>query len=224
MSGQVEDKVLASLAGKPAVLYSVESFLDSGVVSDLVFVYRDAEQREKLSGLLEGTTLNLHWAQGGKERQNSVYNALKSLPEEIEYVFIHDCARPLVGVEQLKALREAVEADKAACLAHRVVDTIKDAGAPAETSRKLKLADLDRSRLWGMETPQVFERVLITGAYRQVIEENLSVTDDTAAVALQGHTVTLVENPRSNPKLTTPEDFAYIEFLLKRYSSTNSKS
>jgi 2-C-methyl-D-erythritol 4-phosphate cytidylyltransferase len=65
-----------------------------------------------------------------------------------------------------------------------------------------------------MDTPQVFTYELITQAYARVIKRNLAITDDIAAVELLKHPVALLENDRPNPKLTTPADLAYLEFLL----------
>ena len=78
------------------------------------------------------------------------------------------------------------------------------------------MSTLDRSRLWAMETPQVFSRELITRAYARVAAKQFRVTDDVQAVELLGQPIALFENPHPNPKLTTPADFAYLEFLLSK--------
>ena len=65
-----------------------------------------------------------------------------------------------------------------------------------------------------METPQVFARKLICRAYARVAERRLTITDDAAAVELLKHPIALLENPYANPKLTTPADLPYLEFLL----------
>ncbi|HWZ94877.1 MAG TPA: 2-C-methyl-D-erythritol 4-phosphate cytidylyltransferase, partial [Opitutaceae bacterium] len=70
--------------------------------------------------------------------------------------------------------------------------------------------------LWAMETPQVFSRDLITRAYARVAAKKLRITDDVQAVELLGQPIALLENPHPNPKLTTPADFAYLEFLLSK--------
>ena len=82
-------------------------------------------------------------------------HALAALPADIEHVFIHDCARPLIRAEQLVALHKIDRREHAVVLAHRVTDTIKEHRDDA------RLRTLDRSRLWAMETPQVFARDLI---------------------------------------------------------------
>lgn len=217
MKGQVADKVLTPLGGRPLFLHSLEAFRRSGIVDQVVITYRDAEQRDGLERALENHPregLQIHWAIGGKERQDSVFNALTELSLLVEYVFIHDCARPFLKDEILCELRDAVMHDKAAVLCHRVADTIKKASATRRTRRKRVLRDVPRASLWAMETPQAFERELITDAYRRLRFAGTTVTDDTAAASLQGHLVTLVENPYPNPKLTVPSDLPYLEFLL----------
>jgi 2-C-methyl-D-erythritol 4-phosphate cytidylyltransferase len=73
---------------------------------------------------------------------------------------------------------------------------------------------VDRSNLWAMETPQVFSRDLIVRAYAKVAARKRKITDDASAVELLGKPIALLENPHPNPKLTSPADLAYAEFLL----------
>ena len=218
MGRHVEDKILAPIAGKPVVLYSLQAFVRSGAVDEIVMVYRDEPQRSLLANVIDGEPLgvvSLRWTQGGVERQDSVWNALEDIREQIGNVYIHDCARPLIRVATLTALQKALSGNKAVCLAHRLSDTILKATPEATSSHKGRLEKLDRDRLWAMETPQVFERRLITEAYRKVRLDGRKVTDDASAAIWAGHEVTLVENPHPNIKLTVPEDLAYAEFLLK---------
>lgn len=224
MKGTVPDKVLAPLAGRTALEHSLRAFHEAAVVEHYMFVVRDAEQQAAIAAALldSRAPLNLpaattFFAMGGHERQDSVYNGLHELSLLVDNVFIHDCARPLITPDNLRALLDVVVRDKAAVLAHRVTDTIKQAPIRKRGGlRRLRLRDLRRDTLWAMETPQVFARELIIEAYRQLRLEDLRVTDDAAAVATLGHPVTLVENPHPNPKLTHPEDFAFVELLLQR--------
>src|SRR5690606_26217394 len=89
---------------------------------------------------------------GGRERKNSVMNALVSLPDDIAFVFIHDCARPLIRPDQLVSLHKIVRRENAVVLAHRVTDTIKEHTllASGKTRDDSRLRTLDRSRLWAM--------------------------------------------------------------------------
>jgi 2-C-methyl-D-erythritol 4-phosphate cytidylyltransferase len=207
MQGAVEDKVLAPLAGRPVFAYSGASFLESGVADLYVVVYRDLRQMLALSAAAPTPSMLIH---GGRTRQDSVMHALAALPGDIAYVFVHDCARPFVRPEQLVALHEAVRRKNAVVLAHRVAETIKESTGKGSGG----LRTLDRSRLWAMETPQVFARDLIVRAYARVAARGLHVTDDAAAVECLGHSIAVIENIHPNPKLTTPSDMAYMEFLM----------
>lgn len=207
MQGAVADKVLAPLAGRPVFSWSAAAFMQSAIADLYVIVYRDQHQMLELSAYAPTPSVLVH---GGRERQDSVTAALAALPADIEHVFIHDCARPLIRPEQLVALHKIVRREHAVVLAHRVVDTIKEHRADA------RLRTLDRSKLWAMETPQVFSRDLIAKAYARVAEKKLHITDDAQAVEQLGHPIALLENTTPNPKLTTPADLQYLEFLLNK--------
>jgi 2-C-methyl-D-erythritol 4-phosphate cytidylyltransferase len=214
MQGVVTDKVLALLAGRPVFAHSAAAFMQSAVADLYVVVYRDQRQMMELSAYAPTPSVLVH---GGRERQDSVMHALTALPADIEHVFIHDCARPLVRPEQLVALHKIVRREHAVVLAHRVTDTIKEhtvlGGAKGSDAR---LRTLDRARLWAMETPQVFSRELIVRAYTRVANRGRHITDDAQAVEQLGHPIALLENTHLNLKLTTPADLAYLEFLLSR--------
>ena len=213
MEGYVHDKILAPLGGKPVFAHTASTFYRSGVVDTFIVTYRDQAQMVELSAYAPTPTLFVH---GGRDRQHSVAAALAELPEDVKYVFIHDCARPLVRADQLVTLHKIVRDEDAVVLAHRVTDTIK------EHRGEGRLHNLNRKRLWAMETPQVFSRKLICRAYARVAERNLEITDDASAVELLKHPIALLENPYPNPKLTTPADLAYLEFLLSAH--TDSKA
>jgi 2-C-methyl-D-erythritol 4-phosphate cytidylyltransferase len=229
MRAAVADKILAPLAGRPVFAHSAAAFAASGVADFYVVVCRDARQSLELSCYAPTPALLVR---GGRERQDSVANALAHLPDDIDYVFVHDCARPLVHPKQLAALLKVVRRTGAVVLAHRVTDTIKQvplpgrlaAGSAGPPTRRTPqpgapAATLDRARLWAMETPQVFARSLLTRAYEEVQRRKLRITDDAQAVERLGEPVVYLENPHPNPKLTAPADLAYLEFLLSRASS-----
>lgn len=220
MRAAVEDKILAPLAGRPVFAHSVATLVAAGFVARFVVVYRDAAQRARLSRVIERGPARewpVDWVRGGRERQDSVALALRALARRpaIPFVFIHDCARPLVSVEALAQLHEVVQRDGAACLAHRITDTIKQLPKAAATVHRRRLKTIDRQCLWGMETPQAFALKVITAAYTEVQRRRIVITDDVAALeAVTRHGVTLVENSQPNPKITVPADLAYAEFLL----------
>lgn len=223
MRGSVPDKIFAPLAGTPALARELRAFEAAGIFARAIFVFRDTAQREKISELAEkfAPELARHsvFCRGGNERKDSVLNGLRAAKDSSEnsagtLAFIHDGARPLVPATVLRQLAETATREGGAVLARRCKNTVKrvPAGTPAETACATE--DLDRSRLWETETPQVFPLEKILAAYENVAAKNLSVTDDVAAAATLGLPVALVENPFPNPKITTPDDLAFCEVLL----------
>lgn len=216
MQGRVEDKALAPIHGKPAIVYSLQAFADSCLIDDYIIVYRDEPQKAQIEAIITEHGfghLKIQGVQGGAERQLSVIQALNLIDEKCEHVLIHDCARPCIRTEAIERVYAAAQEDQAACLAHPVTDTIKRVEQSGEL-RKQDLEDLDRSRLWAMETPQAFAFNSILKAYQNVVKNQLQITDDVAAAQSIGLKTTLVPNDTPNPKLTTPADLAYIEHLL----------
>jgi 2-C-methyl-D-erythritol 4-phosphate cytidylyltransferase len=110
----------------------------------------------------------------------------------------------------IRATIEAARETGAAVAAQPVTDTIKES-----SDGKLIQRTVDRSRLWAVQTPQTFKVEVIRRALSEVRRQGLPVTDDTAACELIGQPVKLVLSPDPNPKVTRPEDLAYIELLLR---------
>lgn len=230
MRGSVPDKILAPLAGTPALAHSLRAFEAAGIFSSAVFVFRDEAQRAEIAALAAQFAPKLAAAAGtlfcagGAERRDSVLNALAAATDFFEksgedagtpLAFIHDCARPLVRAEFLRKLAETALREGAAVAAHRCKNTVKrvPAGTPAE--KACATEDLDRARLWETETPQVFPLGKIFAAYKAAKSQNLAPTDDVGAASAIGVPVALVENPFPNPKLTLPEDFLFCEAILR---------
>ena len=217
MKGKVKDKILAVLAGKPVFDYSLQAFEEAGDVSEYTVAYKDGIQRSELEERIKALTEKpVTWVKGGNKRQVSVMNALKRLSPDTDYVLIHDCARPLVQPEALHEVYAAVVKEKSACLAHRSIDTIKEASTVNNWLKQVDLSNLDQKRLWAMETPQAFAYKVIFKAYQKLEEEEIEVTDDTAAAIHFGYRITLVENQFPNLKITHPEDLAIAEVMLQQ--------
>ncbi len=217
MEGTVADKILVPLRGVPVFQHSLSAFLRCDWLNTVVFVHRDTDQREALSDQIETVippNIAVHWVEGGTQRQDSVFNGLTSIGLEGEFVAIHDAARPLIRTEVIETTFTAARRDGAAVTAHPVTDTIKRLHAGKLTLRKCRLRDLDRKRLWAMETPQIFRFDWIFDAYQAVRAAGIPITDDAAALEQIGKPVTLIESPYPNPKVTLPSDLAVIETLL----------
>ncbi len=220
MRGAVKDKVLALLEGMPVILHSFKSFVESGCIDEVVFVCRDDAQikqiRSALKKFFKKHSLTVKFTYGGAERQDSVLNGLKEVSDKKGLAFIHDGARPMITVENIRSLAETAQRDGAAVLATRVSDTIKRIPKNKKDLSKCKLDDLERNRLWAMQTPQVFICGEIEKAYKYIKKNKIAITDDVAAATVMGGKVSIVENLSANVKITVPEDISFIEFLKSK--------
>jgi len=148
---------------------------------------------------------------GGPERSHSVRAALHHTLAG-DPVLVHDAARPLVTPEIIRATLAGLDAEAdAAIAAAPVADTIKESGADGRTVQRT----LDRSALWAIQTPQVFRREVLERALAQDHAVLAAATDDASLVESLGGTVRLVESPRENFKVTTPEDLRLADLLLR---------
>lgn len=147
---------------------------------------------------------------GGKERQNSIGNALKVVDESIELVMVHDAVRPFATHKLIEDCVEGAKKNGGAIAAVRVKDTIKEVNENFEIVRTP-----DRKFLWQAQTPQVFSRSLLVEAYKHSSSHKLSGTDDASLVELIGGKVVIIKGDRKNFKLTYPLDFSIAEMLIK---------
>ncbi|MCI8453963.1 MAG: 2-C-methyl-D-erythritol 4-phosphate cytidylyltransferase [Lachnospiraceae bacterium] len=207
------------LAGKPLIYYSLRAFEESPA-ERIILVCRKEEMAWCREEIVERFGFGKVAAVvcGGKERYHSVYAGLCAARENLSdrgLVLIHDGARPLVGPAVIeRTIKEAAQYQ--ACVAAMPVkDTIKTADADRFAERTL-----DRSRLWQIQTPQVFSYGLVRGAYERMFTDpkyQEGVTDDAMVVeTMTGARVRLVEGSYENIKVTTPEDLVLAEALLKR--------
>jgi 2-C-methyl-D-erythritol 4-phosphate cytidylyltransferase len=148
---------------------------------------------------------------GGRERSHSVRAALAAAGEA-DVVVVHDAARPLLEPALARACLDALAEKRAdaAIAAAPVSDTVKEAGPDHRVVRTL-----DRSRLWAVQTPQVFRRAALEAALAAGEDELAAATDDASLVEAAGGTVVVVPAPRWNLKVTTPEDLHVAEVLLR---------
>ncbi len=207
--GGGENKQFIELLGQPLIHYSLAAFEQCCAVDNIVLVRRPdyAEQAEKIARQFQKIVA---FADGGVERQHSVWNGLEKATGDI--VAVHDGARPLVTPALIEATIASALAHGTGIAATKVVDTIKEA------EDKVVIRTIDRTKLWAVQTPQTVRADLLRQAYQQVFAKGLVVTDEAAAVELLGHPVHLVETPFLNLKITTPSDLAMAEALL--YSRT----
>ncbi|MBD2204475.1 2-C-methyl-D-erythritol 4-phosphate cytidylyltransferase [Calothrix sp. FACHB-1219] len=155
-------------------------------------------------------TKPVEFIQGGSTRQESVYNGLQTLPAAAEQVLIHDGARCLATPDLLNACAEAIRHCPGLIAAIPVKDTIK-----VVDERGIIQSTPDRSQLWAAQTPQGFDVKLLKECHAKGVQEGWEVTDDAALFEKCGIEVRIVPGEETNLKVTTPQDLAIAEFILK---------
>lgn len=202
------DKVMAPLGGEPMILRTVRAFAECDVVKEIVVVTRE-DLILPISGLCAGIPKVNAVVAGGKSRQASVKLGMNTLSDKVKLAAIQDGARPLVTWQLIDRVVRAAHTYGAAAPAVPVKDTIK------EVQGGLVRQTPDRSTLYAVQTPQVFDFDLLQGALQKAEEEEAQVTDDCSAVERLGFSVRIVEGDERNLKVTTPMDLKIAEMLLE---------
>ena len=196
------DKLLTPLFGKPVLQHSIETFLNSSEVSEVIVICPQ-ERFNQLS--LPFSQKPVFRVDGGSDRHDSVAAGLARLSPDTDYVSVHDGARPQITCQQITRVFQAALTNQSAASARRITETVKRA-----TPEGIVTESVNRENLWLMETPQIFKASLLLDAYAEVKKSGHRVTDEVSAMELIGHPTQLVTNPGPNPKTTFPEDIAMI--------------
>jgi 2-C-methyl-D-erythritol 4-phosphate cytidylyltransferase len=206
------DKLFLHVADKPVIAHTWGQFDATRFIDEIVLVVREGTEKNFLAVAKRFQfRKKFQIVVGGAERQDSVWNGLQAVPEGTEIVVIHDAARPCVSEELIAATIKSAEETGAAVAAHPVTDTIKESA-----DGRLIQRTLDRTKLWGMETPQTFRVDVIRRAISAARAKKQVFTDDTAACELIGQPVRLVSSIAPNPKVTVPGDVPIVEALLRK--------
>lgn len=192
-------KQFLKIGGKTVLEKAVEPFEASEHVDEIIVV-GSSEFLELCTGLCCQFSKFSRAVAGGKERQDSVRNALNLV--EDGYVLIHDGARPYVDMETIMRVLEAAAGTGAAVAAVPVKDTVRQTRGGDNTDS----ITLPRDRLYSVQTPQGFDVALIREAYAAAEAEGFLGTDDGGLAERAGHPVTIVEGSYRNIKITTQED------------------
>lgn len=207
--GTGTDKAFISLNGKPVVAWSLLAFERCPEVDRIVLVVRkDQIVASKAVVKMFGISKIQEIVSGGTRRQDSVNAGIKACDPDTRYVVIHDGARPLVKSEWLSEMIPLVRRSPALTFGRPLVDTVKYVERGTTVSRTE-----DRSKLWGVQTPQAFQIKYLREAYKDV--SGAEWTDDCEAVEKKGTPVKIIENRQPNLKITTVEDLQMASALLK---------
>ena len=208
--GPDTNKPFHVLLGKPLIVWTLEVFESIGEVHEVIPVLK-APDMEAAIELFEqyGLSKIRRIAPGGRERQDSVYNALKLIKDSADLVLIHDGARPLIDSEIVRNVLQNISGFDGVVVGVPVKDTIK------EVADNIVKRTLKRETLWAIQTPQVFIQRTLVKAYHAAMEEKFYSTDDAALLERSGGKVKIIMGSYSNIKVTTPEDIPLAEHFLK---------
>ena len=213
--GREGGKQLVEVAGKPVLTWSAESFDAVGDVGLIVVVCPEERHEEYLKHAIDPFPFvtPIVVAPSGPTRQESAFSGLEYVPEDYEFVIMHDGARPLVKPELIAHAIATVKGNPdcdGAIVATPAIDTLKvvENGVVAGTP--------DRSVFWLAQTPQVFRSGMIRRAHAAALSDGFVGTDDSSLIERLGGRVLVVEGSRDNFKLTVPEDLEMLEASVQK--------
>ena len=204
-------KPFVEIAGIPVLIFTLKKLHAVEFISEIIPVLRE-EDIDRGHKLVE--THKLHKVKrivpGGKERQDSVYNALMHVHGYDGLVLIHDGVRPLISAQLIERLLNEVEGVDGVVPGLPVKETLKKVDTDG-----MVLSTVKRDTLWSIQTPQVFTFHIIKEAFDKAHTDGFYATDDAALVERIGGKIKIIAGSPFNIKITTPEDFEIVKSLNK---------
>lgn len=204
-------KQFIDIKGKPIIYYTLKKFSENKKIDNIIVVLPEDEVKYFKENILKKYELRINKIViGGKERQDSVYNALKSLKNSsTDIVLIHDGARPFISERIINEGIKFAEIYGAAAPGVMPKDTIK-----VKNEKNFSVDTPNRANLVSIQTPQVFKFDEILECHEKIRYNGEKVTDDTMVVEKYGYSVYIYDGEYTNIKVTTPEDLILAERLI----------
>lgn len=208
--GAGKNKLLLELNNMPIFIHSLKVFDQDELCEGIILAISPQDEVEfKLLLKQYKVKKVLGLVPGGKERQDSIYNALKTVKTD-GIILVHDAARPFILKEHIHRLVETAQKTGAAIIGVPAKDTMKTVRDNVVT------ATVERSSLWAVQTPQAFRFSILFKSYEQAEKDSFIGTDDSSLVERISHPVTMIEGDYDNIKLTTQEDLFFAEAIVKK--------
>ena len=209
--GSAISKQFIDIKGKPIIYYTLKKFSENKKIDNIIVVLPEDEVKYFKENILKKYELRINKIViGGKERQDSVYNALKSLKNSsTDIVLIHDGARPFISERIINEGIKFAEIYGAAAPGVMPKDTIK-----VKNEKNFSVDTPNRANLVSIQTPQVFKFDEILECHEKIRYNGEMITDDTMVVEKYGYSVYLYDGEYTNIKVTTPEDLILAERLI----------
>ena len=218
-------KPYLSLAGKPILAHTLKVFETIPEIREVTVVVHPDDLDYCQDNVIARFNFKkvLRLVPGGKERQDSVYHALKALKneDELEIVLVHDGVRPFVTPEMVRQVIDAARRHGGAVLGLPAQDTLKKVDTEGLVCRTL-----DRNDIWQIQTPQAFQAPLLWRAFTEAYSRDFYGTDEAALLEELHQAVAVVAGSPFNLKITTPEDLELAEAImsLRRRKKSASRS
>jgi 2-C-methyl-D-erythritol 4-phosphate cytidylyltransferase len=208
--GAGKNKLLLELNNIPVLIHTLKVFEEDELCEGIILAIHPQDEEEFILLLKKHNVKKvLDLVPGGKERQDSIYNALKTVKTE-GIILVHDAARPFILKDQIHRLLDTAQKTDAAIIGVPAKDTMKT------VRDNVVKATVERSSLWVVQTPQAFRFSLLYRAYEQAAKDGFVGTDDSSLVERISHPVTMVEGDYDNLKLTTQEDLFFAQAILQK--------
>ena len=209
--GAPVSKQFIEIKGKPIIYYTIKKFSENKKIDNIVVVLSKDEVVYFKENILEKYNLKVdNIVIGGTERQDSVYNGLKSLEDtNTDIVLIHDGARPFISDRIIDDGIKFAQVYGACAPGVMPKDTLK-----IKNESNFSVSTPERGSLVAIQTPQVFKFNEILECHEKIKINNIVVTDDTMVAEKFGYSVYLYDGEYTNIKVTTPEDLILGEKLI----------
>lgn len=218
-----QPKQFLALGGVPILIHSLRAFAAVKRITEIYVAVRAPEVERVKTQIAEaqiaehGFAGRVHVVEGGEKRQESVANALLSLPAEAEdIVLVHDAVRPLIDAAIIERTIDAVIQHGAAIVGLPAVDTIKQVARTAHGA--VITATIPREFIVLAQTPQGFRYGLLKDALAEATADGFVGTDEASLIERAGHPVAVVHGSQVNLKITQPGDLELAEFYLHQHT------
>jgi len=207
------DKSITEIAGRPVFAHPMEALLASAGIGTVVLTVRTdvkEDARRWVDKHFPNDGERVKVIEGGKERQDSVWEGLGGGGEGVEWAVVHDAARVLLTKQLVERVLSEARRHEAAAAASKMSDTVRATNSAGQILRWV-----DREGLWRMETPQVVRKTLLQAGLKKARKDQVVVTDCLAAAELAGVKGVLVESGEPNLKITVSGDWVLSEAWLR---------
>ena len=201
-------KILIEIGGESVLEHTVRGFFNSDVHEMIIPVSASVKVEVKMLVDDLDAPFPIRLVDGGKERQDSIWNALKSVSESCDLVAVHDAARPFFDREIMPKAFELLKEHSGAIAAVPATYTMK------EVKGRTVTGTLKRETLWQVNTPQIFHKKELVRAYEQAMKEGFYGTDDAMLVEHAGGSIAVIKDIPYNIKITTPADLITADQIL----------